>query len=58
MKTVTEKIYNNHILTYGFPKQINHGFGKEFNNTLLRKLNQFCGIKSTKTTLCHPSGDG
>lgn len=57
-KSAAEKLYNNYILTYGFPRQIHHDRGKEFDNTLFRRLHQLCGIKSTKTTPYHPMGDG
>ena len=42
---------------YGFSKQI-HDSGKEFNNTLLKKLYQLCRIKSSsKTTLYYPNAN-
>ena len=56
-KVVPEKLYNNYILTYGFPSQIHHDCGGEFHNSLLAKLHQLCGIKSSKTTPYHPSGN-
>ena len=31
-KSAANKLYNNHILTYGFPRQIYHDQGKEFHN--------------------------
>ena len=57
-KATAEKLYNNYILTYGFPSQIHHDCGREFNNSLFAKLHQLCDIKSSKTTSHHPSGDG
>ena len=57
-KAAAEKLYNNYILTYGFPSQIHHDCGREFHNSLFAKLHQLCGIKSSKTTPYHPSGDG
>ena len=42
---------------YGFSKQI-HDSGKEFNNTLFKKLYQLCRIKSSsKTTLYYPNAN-
>ena len=57
-KAAAEKLYNNYILTYGFPSQIHHGCGREFHNLLFAKLHQLCGVKSSKTTPYHPSRDG
>ena len=57
-KAAAEKLYNNYILTYGFPSQIHHDCGREFHKSLFAKLHQLCGIKSSKTTPYHPSGDG
>ena len=57
-KSAADKLYNNYILTCGFPRQIHHDRGKEFDNMLFHRLHQLCGIKSTKTTPYHPMGDG
>ena len=57
-KSAADKLYNNYILTYGFPRQIHHDRGKELDNMLFHRLHQLCGIKSTKTTPYHPMGDG
>ena len=45
------------ILTYGFPSQIHHDWEREFHNSLFTNLHQLCGIKSSKTTPYHRSGD-
>ena len=37
-KAAAEKLYNNYILTYGFPSQIHHDCGREFHNSLFAKL--------------------
>ena len=57
-KSAADKLRNNYILTYGFPCQIHHDRGKEFDNMLFHRLQQLCGIKSTKATPYHPMGDG
>ena len=56
-KAAAEKLYNNYILTYEFPSQIHHDCGCEFYNSLFAKLHQLFGIKSSKITPYHPSGD-
>ena len=55
-KAAAEKLYNNYILTYGFPSQIHHDCGREFHNSLSAKSHQLSGVKSSKTTPYHPSG--
>ena len=50
-KSAADKLYNNYMLTYGFPRQIHPDQGKEFHNSLSQRLHQLCKIKSTKTTL-------
>ena len=57
-KVAAEKLYDNNMLIYGFPSQIHHDYAREFHNFLFAKLHQLCGIKSSKTTPYHPSGDG
>ena len=57
-KAAAEKLYSNYILTYGLPSQIHHDCGLEFHNSLFAKFHQLCGIKSSKATPYHPSGDG
>ena len=53
-----DKIFNEFILKFGFPARIHHDQGKEFNNALFTRLHQLSGIKSSKTTVYHPMGDG
>ena len=54
-KSVAKKYTITKYFFYGFVKQI-HDSGKEFNNTLFKKLYQLCRIKaSSKTTLYYPT---
>ena len=57
-KSAAEKLYNDHILNFGFPRRIHQDRGREFNNELFQRLNALCGISSSNTTPYHPMGDG
>ena len=57
-KTAAEKLYNNFILRYGFPQRIHSDQGPEFINGLFRNLSKISGVKQTRTTPYHPSGNG
>ena len=53
-----EKIYNDLVLKYGFPTRIHHDQGKEFNNSLFKRLHQLAGTNVSRTTPYHPMGNG
>ncbi|CAB4018172.1 Retrovirus-related Pol poly from transposon [Paramuricea clavata] len=57
-KTVAEKLYNDYILRFGFPAKIHDHQGGEFENKLLKTLEEFCGIGHCRTTPYHPQGNG
>ncbi len=57
-QAAAEKLFNNFVLQYGFPKRIHHDKGKEFNSNLFFHLHKLAGIRMSNTTPYHPMGDG
>ena len=57
-KAAANKIFNEFILQFGFPRKIHHDLGGEFNSNLFKELHQLSGIKESNTTPWHPMGDG
>ena len=46
------------MLNFGFPRKLNHDRGKEFDNNLLRRLQELSNVTPSQTTLYHPQGNG
>ena len=57
-RTATEKIFNNYVLRYGFPRRLHHNQGQEFECNLLKHLQQLAGMKLSRTTPYHPPSTG
>ena len=57
-RTVTQKLYNDFVLRFGFPLKIHHEQGGEFANRLHRELEKLCGVGHSHTTPYHPQGNG
>ena len=53
-----DKIYNELVLKYGMMTRIHHDQGREFDNTLFKRLHQLSGTKQSRTTPYHPMGNG
>ena len=57
-QAAASKLWNEFIPTFGFPKQIHHDQGGEWNSNLWKELHRYTGIKATNTTPYHPMSDG
>ena len=54
VRVLTEKWF----YTYGVPQRIHSDQGRNFESELLRRLCQLYGVKKSRTTPYHPSGNG
>jgi len=51
-------LYEQFIVNFSFPEQIHSDQGKNFDCKLIKELCQLAGVKKTRTTPYHPSGNG
>ena len=53
-----DRIFKDYVLQHGFPARIHHDQGREFENQLFHRLEKLSGMKRSRTTPYHPSGNG
>ena len=57
-RTTAEAFFNNFIDNFGLPKKIHSDQGANFEGKLIKELCNITGMKKSRTSPYHPSGNG
>lgn len=58
LRQLLRKCFVDFVFKFGLTTKLHHNQGKEFDNKLFTKLQEYSGVQGFHTTLYHPQGNG